>query len=213
MPSSIWNKYTIIKEIDSNENIKTYLTRFEPIIKEIMPKNKDQYFAIIEYLETLKKHFNIYEIIDENDRIYIVIDKNNDELLSKIDKLVLSDELDIKKEGILYGQRNPITKDEINELFKMEKSMCKISFETNDNKKVKGAGFCCEIGINFPIKYALFNNNHILNESNLEIGQTIQFEYLELQKSYFSFRSSYNTNKKKIEITEKRKIFTNKELD
>ena len=65
MPSSIWDKYTITKEIDSNENIKTYLTKFEPIIKEIIPKDKDQYFAIIDHLETLKKQFNIYEIIDE----------------------------------------------------------------------------------------------------------------------------------------------------
>ena len=87
--------------------------------------------------------------------------------------------------------------------------MCKISFKTLDNNKGKGSGFFCKININFPIKYALFTNNHILNETNLEIGKKINFEYLE--KSLFS--SSYNIIKKQIEITWNRRIFTNKELD
>ena len=47
MPSKIWNKYKIIKEIKNNSNIKTYLTKIEPIIKEIIPKNKEEYFIII----------------------------------------------------------------------------------------------------------------------------------------------------------------------
>ena len=98
MPSKIWNKYKMIKEINSNSNIKTYLTRIEPIIKEIIPKNKEDYYIIMERLERLKlkENLNIYEIIEENDRIYIAIDNNN-ELLSKIDKLILSNELDNQK--------------------------------------------------------------------------------------------------------------------
>ena len=100
---------------------------------------------------------------------------NNDEILSKIDKLILSDELDIKKEGIIQGQGNPITKEEIMNLFNMDKSMCKISFETLKGDKGKGSGFFCKID-NFPIKYGLFTNNHVLNESNIEIGETINFE-------------------------------------
>ena len=95
MPSKIWNKYKIIKVIGSNSNIKTYLTKIEPIIKEILPKNKEDYYIIRERLEKLKleEELNTYEIIEENDRIYIAIDNNN-ELLSKIDKLILSNELD-----------------------------------------------------------------------------------------------------------------------
>ena len=193
MPSKIWNKYKMIKEINSNSNIKTYLTRIEPIIKEIIPKNKE---------------FNIYEIIEENERIYIVID-NNDELLLKIDKLIISDELDIMKEGNIKGHGRPITKDEILNLFKMEKSMCKISYETIDGEIGIGSGFFCEIDINFPFKYALFTNNHILDESNIEIGKIIHFECLEFQKSLFN--SSYI--KKEIKIKDERKVFTNKELD
>ena len=189
MPSKIWNKYRMIKEIKSNSNIKTYLTRIEPIIKEIIPKNIDYYYIIIERLESLKEEFNIYEIIEENERIYIVME-NNDELLLKIDKLILSDDLEIKKEGIIQGHGRPITKDEIFNLFKMERSMCKISYETIDGKKGKGSGFFCEIDIKFPFKYALFTNNHVLNELNIEIGNTIYFECLELKNSLF--KSSYN---------------------
>ena len=50
-----------------------------------------------------------------------------------------------------------------------------------------------------PFKYALFTNNHILNESSIEKGKKIHFEY-------------YN-GKKRIEIAEERRVFTNKELD
>ena len=200
----------MIKEIDSKSCIKTYLARLDPIIKEIIPKDKDEYDIIYERLEELKKHLDIYEIIEENERFYIVIENNN-EIISKIDKLILSDELDIKKEGIIHGQGNPVTKEEIMDLFEMEKSMCKILYETLDNNKGKSTGFFCKININFPIKYALFTNNHVLNENNLEIGRKIRFECLELTKYYFS--SGYSITKKQIEITENRKIFTNQKLD
>ena len=212
MPSKIWDKYKMIKEIKSNHsNIKTYLTKIEPVVKEIIPKNKDDYNIINERLEKIKeaKELNLNDIIEENERIYIVKD-NNEEILYKIDKLILSDELDIKKEGIIQGHGRPITKEEILNLFKMEKSMCKISFENDKGEKGKGSGFFCE-NDNFPIKYALFTNNHILNESSIQIGKKINFECLELQKSIFS--SSYNLIKKEIKITEKRQVFTNKELD
>ena len=54
MASKIWNKYKIIKEIEDNSNIKTYLTKIEPIVKEITPKNKEEYIIIMERLERLK---------------------------------------------------------------------------------------------------------------------------------------------------------------
>jgi len=212
MPSKIWAKYKMKKEIESkNSNIKTYLARIELIIKEIIPKNKDDYYTIIERIEKIKeeKEINIYETIEENERIYIVID-NNKELISEIEKLILSDELDIEKEGIVKGHGRPITKKEIYDLLEMEKSMCKISYETEKGEIGRGSGFFCEID-NFPIKYALFTNNHILNKSNLKIGKIINLECLELRKSLFS--SSYAKIQKQIKMTEERKIFTNKEFD
>ena len=77
--------------------------------------------------------------------------------------------------------------------------MCKISLENMKGEKCKGSGFFCEIDFNFPIKYALFTNNHVLNENNIKMYKEIVFEYCK--------------NIKKIKITENRKVFTNKELD
>ena len=91
--------------------------------------------------------------------------------------------------------------------------MCKISFERlekNGLKKGTASGFFCEIE-EFPTKHYLFTNNHVLNEENIEIGNIINIEFLEHQKSFFN--SSYNLVKKNIKITENRKVFTNKDLD
>ena len=69
MPSTIWSKYKIIQEMDTKSNIKTYLTRLEPVIKEIIPKDKDEYYTIYERLEKIKEQLDIYEIIEENEKI------------------------------------------------------------------------------------------------------------------------------------------------
>ena len=69
----------------------------------------------------------------------------------------------------------------------------------------KGTGFFYEIDINFPFKYALFTNNHILNEFNIQIGRTIYFEYL---PNFSKFPI-----KKEIKITHNRRAFTNEEFD
>ena len=71
MPSTILNKYKLIKEISSNSGIKTYSARLEPIIKEIIPKDKDNYYVINERLEQLKDQLDIYEIIEEDYKFYI----------------------------------------------------------------------------------------------------------------------------------------------
>ena len=99
---TIWNKYKIIKEINQNSNIKTYLTKLEieTIVIEILPKDIEDYYRKKEQLEKLKYQMNIYEIKEENKKIYIVID-NNEDLLSNIDKLLLSDKINIQKEGII----------------------------------------------------------------------------------------------------------------
>ena len=142
MPTSIWKEYKIIKEIDENSNIKTYLTRIGPIIKEISYKNKNEYYIRNEKIERIKDKTKIYDIIEEEDRLYIVID-NNEEIISTIDN-ILKDELEMKKEGILKDQGNPVSKIEILNLLKMEKSMCKIineKIQNNKIKKGKGTGF------------------------------------------------------------------------
>ena len=77
--------------------------------------------------------------------------------------------------------------------------MFNISYERkieNEIKKGKGTGFFCKID-NFPIKYALFTNNHVLDENNIKKGKIINIEY--------------NNETKTIEIDEKRRVYTNKE--
>ena len=204
MTLTIWNKYTFIKEVDKKSNIKTYLARIEPIIKEISYKNKNEYLEIREKLEEIKNKIKIYDIIEEEDKIFIVIDNNN-EIISEIDKLILKNEIEIKKEGILKGQGNPVSKKEIIELFNMEKSMCKIFYEkieNNEIKKGKASGFFCEID-EFPIKYGLFTNNHVLDENDIKKGKIINIECLN-ELSYI---------KKKIKLDGKRRVYTNIELD
>ena len=174
MPSTILNKYKLIEEISSNASIKTYLARIEPIIKVIKPKDKDDYHGISERLEQLKDRLDIYEIIEEDNKFYIVAE-NNEKLLSKIDKLILSNESTTKKEGIIKGHGSSVTKKELTELFEKDKAMCKITYETLDKKQGKASGFFCKMN-KFPIKYALFTNNHVLNESSIELGKKIYFE-------------------------------------
>ena len=49
---------------------------------------------------------------------------------------------------------------------------------------------------NFPFKYALFTNNHILNESRIELDSIIKFKDYE---------------KVKVKISENRRVYTNEE--
>ena len=90
MPSTIWNKYQKVKEIENNSNIKTYLTRIEPIIKEISYKNKNEYYIIRDRIERIKDKIKIYDIIEEDNKIYIVIENNKD-MIKEIDKIILKD--------------------------------------------------------------------------------------------------------------------------
>jgi len=210
MPS-IWGKYQKIELMDSNSKIKTYKAKIEPIIKEIIPEDKEDFFRIKERLEFIEKNYEIIEMIEQEDKFYIVINREN-EINSKIDNLLLTDDLYIKKESKIENHGNVIPKSEILNLYKKESAMCKIVFENIDKGILEsghGSGFFCEIEGNFPIKYALFTNNHVLSETNLEIGKIIKFKYFDSKKSI----NSNNIIEKSIKLTIDRKTFTNKELD
>ena len=210
MAKTIWSIYQKIKEIDNkNSSITTYLAKIEPIIKEIKPKDESDYIIKYQRLEKLKKEIKVYDIIEEDGKFYVIID-NNEELSKKVDNLILSEELNIRKDSLVEGKDTPIKKNEISELFKMEKSMCKIESITVTNEKRTGSGFFCKLD-NCPIKYALFTNNHIIDESNIEFGDKIKIEYFKYKKS--AFNSSYDIIKKEIKLTERRRIYTSKELD
>ena len=74
MTARYWKKYEKLKEIDNSQsNIKTYLARIEPIVKEIKPKDKDDFIIINQKLEELKNEIKIYDMVEEDDLIYIVL--------------------------------------------------------------------------------------------------------------------------------------------
>ena len=213
---TIWNKYKLIKEINSKSNVKTYIARIEPMIKEIIPKNREQDQSIFHNLKELKKEIKIYDIIEENDKIYVVLD-NNDELSLKIDKLV-SEENTYEKPNTNY-QENSIFEKEINDsksgniiinsksenniidLNEIEKSICKINKKGDKNcKDIQGIGFFCNFEINnFPIKYALFTSYNLLKKKDSELGKSISFNYLNTEKT--------------IKLVGDRKIYTNEDLN
>ena len=210
MPSTVWNKYEKINQIYENSNIKTYLSRIELNIKEIIPENIDEYELIREKIEFFQNKIKIYDIIEEEDRLYIVIE-NDKEISTQIDNLILSKESDIQKEGILLDQGSPVSKNEILNVLNKEKAMCKIITEKIiDNKPIEenGTGFFCKFE-NFPLKYALFTNNHILDENDIKLGKLINFEY----NKEPTFFDKSTIAKKKIKISENRRVYTNKKLD
>ena len=71
---TIWDKYKMIEEINSKGNIKTYKAKLEPIIKEITPRNEIEYNSILNNLQNYQDL--IYEIIEENNKIYAVLNDN-----------------------------------------------------------------------------------------------------------------------------------------
>ena len=81
--------------------------------------------------------------------------------------------------------------------------MCKISFYNADKRETKAgkeSWFFCEMNIdNFPFKYALFMNNHILNKSSIESDSIIKIKDYEKDKE--------------IKILENRRVYKNEELN
>ena len=110
----------------------------------------------------------------------------------------------VEKQGgnIIYAK--PMLKSEIDELFKKEDCMCLTNFETEingiTNNNGLGTGFFCNLNNSYiPFKKALFTNNHILNKDSISQGKKIKI--------------IYKQNPVIIEMTNKRKAFTNEKLD
>ena len=81
--------------------------------------------------------------------------------------------------------------------------MCKIKSKKIINgilKDIDGTGFFLEINMeDILFKKCLLTNNHILNESDIKLDREIKLEY--------------RNEKKRIKITENRRVYTNEELD
>jgi len=184
-------KITDVKHIKTDENIETYEANMKILFKKI--KKESQYD--IYYYESILKNRKIYEIIEKDNNIYIYYDSDEN-----IDEILFTKE---NKETIVKGHCEPISQKEIIELFKKEDAMCKILSQKIINGKLEpnyGTGFFLEIDIKeIPSKRCLITNNHVLNEDDIKINKYITLEY--------------KNKKKEIKITEKRKVYTNKELD
>ena len=109
----------------------------------------------------------------------------------------------IQQQACFPSNSKVLTKKEVDELYTYESALCKIKFQTIKDGKIFngfGTGFFCEINDdNIPFKKALFTNNHVLNEINIENNKDIEFDYLK--------------EPRKIKITQNRKKFTNKIYD
>ena len=107
------------------------------------------------------------------------------------------------KQACFPSNAKILTKKEIDKLYEYESALCKINFQTiKDGKVVNaiGTGFFCEINDDsIPFKKALFTNNHVLNEMNIENNKDIKFDYFNKLRT--------------IKMTENRKKFTNKIYD
>jgi len=191
-------KYSKGNEVDNSGNFYVEL-KIKLICKDITDKNEIIFFNNLLQNSNFKEQVYIYDIIEENNILHIISTIEN---ITKIENL-LNDKTNIKKEGILYQNSKPITKKEIDNLYKHEKSLCKIKMETiinNETYNGTGTGFFCSIDVkDIPFKKALFTNNHILNEQSIKVGKTIVFEFLK--------------NTIDLEITENRRCFTNENLD
>lgn len=191
-------KYSKGNEVDNTGNYYVEL-KIKLICKDITDKNEIIFFNNLLQNSNFKEQVYIYDIIEENNILHIISTIEN---ITKIENL-LNDKSNIKKEGILYQNSKPITKKEIDNLYKHEKSICKIKMETiinNETYNGTGTGFFCSIDVkDIPFKKALFTNNHILNEQSIKVGKTIVFEFLK--------------NTIDLEITENRRCFTNGNLD
>ena len=191
-------KYSKGNEIDNTGNYYVEL-KIKLISKDITDKNEIIFFNNLLQNSNFKEQVHIYDIIEENDILHIISTIEN---ITKIENL-LKDKSNITKEGILFQNSKPITKKEIDNLYKHEKSMCKIKMEiivNNETYNGIGTGFFCSINIkDIPFKKVLFTNNHILNEQSIKVGKTIVFEF---QKNTID-----------LEITQNRRCFTNENLD
>ena len=180
-----------IKIIGKKENIETYEGYMKIKFKKLIIKNENELYYYKSILESKK----IYDIIKDNNIIYIYYDTNED-----LDDILNKNEY---KEAKIKEHCGPINKKEILELLKKEDAMCKIESQKIKNGKLEniyGNGLFLKLNNkDIPFKKCLITNNHILDENDIKINEEIKIEY--------------RKKKKILEISKDRKVYTNEELD
>jgi hypothetical protein len=199
------SKYSIIKKLDPKKGINNFNSNYYLVnkkdsflMKEIIPKDKEEKSKIINLIKEIKINtiLKIYDEFEKDERLYIIIE-NTEKSLDNLEQLL--NEPNSQEEGIIRGQARPLTKRDVLQLYEKESAMCKIHSK-NIMGNIMGTGFFCEIkDESIPFKKALFTNNHILNLKDIEVGKFIHIEYF--------------NNSKYIQITEERRAFTDEKLD
>ena len=165
-------KLSDIKCIDEKKNI------YEANLKILFKKIKKESQYDIYYYKSLLTNKKIFDIIEEDNNIYIYYDSDEN-----IDELIFSKEKQVSK---LKGHCKQISQNEIEELFKKEDEMCKIISQKIKNgslEAIVGTGFFLGLDIkNIPFKKCLITNNHILDEDDIKINRNIIIEYKNKKK-------------------------------
>jgi len=212
---TVWEKYNKLEECDNqnNDNFKTYLVQKKYYMKEIPFKTEEDKITVIGKIEIMKNEIKIYDIIEEQSSIYVVIDYEKEQI-NKFNCIYNNDSF--KCESIIKGQPNYSNLSEIQKLYKKgENKLVKIDIKYN-NKRMTGTGFFLEIksNLNLPFTKALVTCNHVLNENFLINNEDIDLKYKN-KNEYLNIKDSqiFTIENYKVEKKAKRKIFTDPSLD
>ena len=212
--------YIEIEKEDNNfksKEVITYKAKREFIIKEIYIQNEEEKISKIKIIKNITNENNIkiYDIIEKENSIFIIIDSDNEKSII-FDNLLLekSKDKNFIKEVIIKGNGNYLKLSDIQLLYKEgEKKTCKINIDN-----INGSGFFLEINENLgiPFKKVLFTCNHVINENYLKSNNKIKIKN-KLTENYINIKNSELYTLENYKIGEKdlnkRKIFTDKFLD
>ena len=191
------NNLSNITKLKKSNNIETYEANLKILVKKIETKDEIQASLYMDILLNNKNSRKIYDIIkDDKNNIYVYLDPKED-----IDDLLNENDINIIKQANKGGPPS-LTLKNLEEIFGLEKAMCKIKFSYADRGKlIYGFGSGCFIQLeqeDFPLKKFLLTNNHVLDEKKIKGNKELDIVY---------------KNKiKKINLL-KRRRFTNKYLD
>ena len=209
----------IKEEINDNDNqIKTYKAKREFLIKEIFTQNNEEKLLKRRIIKDMEKDIKIYDIIERENSILVVIDPDTN-ISAIFETKIKESNPNLIKESNIHGKNLTLT--EIQKLYDYgKKRMCKININN-----IQESGFFLEIknnlNLNIPFKRALFTNNHVISEKLLIDKSNINLNYIDKNKSYiskylnieeielFSLQNYNNKNSSNL----KRKIFTDEFLD
>ena len=191
------NNLINVKKLSQVNNIGTYEANLKIIVKKIEAQDEAKTSLYMDKLLNSKNWKKIYDIIKEdNTTLYVYLDPNEN-----IDDILNEDEGNEIQQASKGGPP-ALTLKNIEEIFELEKAMCKIKFQINERGRlITNYGSGCFIELNeedFPFTKFLLTNNHVLDQEQIK-GNKILDVY-------------YNGKIKKINLS-KRRRYTNKNLD